>query len=207
MLIREKRQTNQEIFIGMTNEGLERHIEKHFDTGHSFWRIHHDIELGYMKGFTLDNTHERIKKELALCDDPVFRDVLLSNLLYMSALGTIPHLDERLVPSTFSFDRQELKGGFQAQELALMGALALYSLGTRFRLNDYAFCFRPFVPKGGLPPIHSQNVRYAQEYFREGRVEILSQLGLPVSSPLKKEECAKLCERVGSLKLTVPIYS
>ena len=30
MILRKKRQTNQEIFIGMTNRGLETHVRKHF---------------------------------------------------------------------------------------------------------------------------------------------------------------------------------
>ena len=52
-LIRPRRQSNEEIFIGMNREGLERHLLKHEDFTIESSKIHHDLEYAYVRGYVL----------------------------------------------------------------------------------------------------------------------------------------------------------
>lgn len=206
-LIRSRRQTNQEIFIGMNRDGLERHLLRHEQYTANVCNVHHDLEAEYIRGFIL-STSEQNQRKLALnSKQEKLRQIHLSNLWYGYALGTFPGVNINIFPDDYIFTRVA-KLSYTPMELVGMVAGLLYSLGTRFNTNDFPFCFKPIVPEGGLPQISKSNLDSAMRYFINARLEMMDQLELPQTGSLTRKECIKLVDRLQEgVVITEPIYA
>ena len=205
-LIRPRRQSNPEIFIGMSRDGLERHLLRHEQYTTNILNIHHDLEAAYVRGYALASSEQNQMHLSMTSKREKAREIHLSNLWYGHALGTFTGVDMDTFPDDYEFTRVSEIGHHPMDLVGLVAGL-LYSLGTRINTNDFPFCFKPIVPEKGLPSISKKNIDSAKRYFTNARLEMMDQLELPRTGSLTRKDCIKLVDHLQEVAITEPIYA